>query len=113
MDQPAFRIRPDQLDHVPVDGHAAFLSLVPEHLLDPLPALEADVDLLCILFFVPLRGFVQCLFIILRHDQLPSIRTECPDLYMHMHIFVSLILTWEKKFVQCDSMFGFSMYYLY
>ena len=71
-----------------------------------------DVDLLCILFFVPLRGFVQCLFIILRHDQLPSMQTDCPDLYMHMHIFVSLILTWKKKFVQCDSMFEFSMYYL-
>ena len=43
----------DQLDHVSVDGHTAFLSLIPEHLLNPLPTLEADVDLLSILFFVP------------------------------------------------------------
>lgn len=89
MDQPTFRIRPDQLDHVPVDGHASFLSLVPEHLLDPLPALEADVDLLCILFFVPLRGFVQCLFIILRHDQLPYNTDGVPgSVYAYAYICI-------------------------
>ena len=58
VDQPSFRIRPDQFDHVLVDGHTILLGLIAEHLLDSLSALEADVDLLSILFFLPQGGFV-------------------------------------------------------